>query len=91
MLTNFRSGIILLIYTQSVCERGDIVDSIEIGNRIRNLRKNRGLTQKELAEQLEISESAITMYESGRRVPRDEMKVSIAKFFEKSVDSIFFE
>lgn len=72
-------------------ERGDVMDSIEIGNRIRMLREAKGLSQKELADELKISTSSVTMYECGKRVPRDELKITIAHFFDKSIGSIFFE
>ncbi|MCH4205165.1 MAG: hypothetical protein LKF53_02075 [Solobacterium sp.] len=31
------------------------------------------------------------MYETGKRVPRDEIKMKISKYYKKSVGSIFFE
>lgn len=67
------------------------MDSIEIGNRIRMLREAKGLSQKELADELKISTSSVAMYECGKRVPRDELKIKIAHFFDKSIGSIFFE
>lgn len=82
---------IVQTYTHDVCERGDVMDSIEIGNRIRKLRESKGLSQKELAEKLGTSASSITMYECGKRIPRDELKITIARFFDKTIDSIFFE
>lgn len=37
-----------------------------------------------------ISRSALAMYERGKRTPRDEIKVRLAKFYHVSVQSIFF-
>lgn len=43
---------------------------IQLGARIHRLRKDQGITQVQLAEQLGVSQQTITAYESGnRRVP----------------------
>lgn len=55
-----------------------------------NLREDRGLTQAELAYKLGVSASALSNYENGTRVPRDEIKVKIAEFFGVSVLDVFF-
>lgn len=47
-------------------------------------------SRSEVAKELGISLSAITMYETGARVPRDDIKVKIAKLYNTSVESIFF-
>ena len=57
---------------------------------LREIRKKCGLTQKELAERIGSSESAISMYETGKRIPRDEIKIRIAEYFHVPVESIFF-
>jgi DNA-binding XRE family transcriptional regulator len=58
------------------------------GKIIAKLRGKR--TQKEIAKALKISPSAIQMYEAGNRVPRDEIKLKIAKYFHKKVTDIFY-
>ena len=47
-------------------------------------------TQDEIAKALGITKSSWAMYERGERVPRDEVKVKIAKFFGKSIEELFF-
>ena len=37
--------------------------------KLKKLRENRGMTQAELGKALDISPSAIGMYEQGRRIP----------------------
>lgn len=46
-------------------------------------------TQEEVAYALNISKSALAMYEAGKRVPRDPTKARIAKYYKKSVPYIF--
>ena len=60
----------------------------EIGKRLIALRGNR--TQEEVARLNHISVSALGMYERGERVPRDEIKLSLAKFYDTTVQSIFY-
>ncbi len=65
------------------------MDKKEIGARIAALRGN--ISRETLAKEIGVSVSAIQMYESGERIPRDEIKVKIAKYFNCSVQNIFFE
>ena len=62
----------------------------EFSEKLKMLRLKKGLTQEELAKEIGVGVSAISMYEQGNRIPRDEIKISLAKFFEKSVEYIFF-
>lgn len=64
------------------------MDRVEIGNRLRALRGKK--SQEDVANDLGISFSAYSKYEQGIRIPRDEIKVKIAKYYHKSVQSIFF-
>ena len=56
------------------------------GNKLRSLRENKGLLQKELADKLGISTSTIGMYEQNRREPDNETLKKIANFFSVSTD-----
>ena len=51
------------------------------------LRGNR--TQEEVAKALGISVSALSMYEQGKRVPRDEIKIRMANYYDISLESLF--
>ena len=57
-----------------------------IGERLADLRKDKKLNQKELAEKLKISTYTVSSYEREKSTPDDEMKVRIAKFFNVSLD-----
>ncbi len=63
-------------------------DAVDIGKRIRALRGD--IPLKIVADDLGISVSALGMYETGKRIPRDEIKVKIAQYFKTSVEAIFF-
>ena len=43
---------------------------MEFNEKIQELRKQKGLTQEELAEKLYVSRTAISKWESGRGYPR---------------------
>lgn len=57
-----------------------------VANRLKKLRKEAGLTQKQLADKLNISPSTVAMYESGKRTPDPKVVVTIAEFFNVSTD-----
>ena len=59
-----------------------------IGARIAALRRNAGMNQAELAKKLQVSPSAVGMYEQGRREPSAQTLLAIARIFEVSVDYI---
>lgn len=60
------------------------------GERLRELRKSRHMTQKELGKALFISERVISYYEQNERFPSDTMTIiRIAEFFDVSVDYLF--
>lgn len=54
------------------------------------LRKDKGKSRSEVAKALGLTRSAIAMYERGERVPKDDIKVKISKYYGKSVSSIFY-
>lgn len=55
------------------------------------LRELRGkCTQEYIAKAVGVTKSSWAMYERGERVPRDEVKIRIAKYFGLSVQEIFF-
>lgn len=68
-----------------------MTNEAEVGFRLRHLRKSAGLSQRELAKKIMVSTAAVTNYETGVRMPRDEIKIRIANFFDKTVQEIFFD
>ncbi len=54
--------------------------------KFKKLRQSQGLTQVQMADKLEVSPSAIGMYEQGRRKPDSDMLKKICQMFNVSVD-----
>jgi len=54
--------------------------------RLRDLRKASGLTQKQLAQDLELGESTVSMYEQGSREPDFELLTRITDYFNVDVN-----
>ena len=54
--------------------------------KLRELRNKLNLTQKEVAEKLGIKRERYTQYEMGKRVPRGEMLIQIANFYNVTTD-----
>ena len=61
---------------------------MEFNEKLQELRKQRGLTQEELAERLYVSRTAISKWESGRGYPNIESLKAISKFFSVTVDEL---
>lgn len=57
----------------------------------RTLIKLRGKkSREEVAKAVGISVSALSMYENGDRVPRDDIKIKLANYYGRTVNFIFF-
>lgn len=65
-------------------------DKKEVGRRLRSKRLEAKKDQSEVAKAIGISPAAVGMYERGERVPRDETKIELAKFYGVDVQSLFY-
>ena len=61
------------------------------GERLREIRLQKNMTQEQIAKKLNLAVSTIGMYETGERIPRDEIKKKIAKYYDVSIEYLFFE
>ena len=61
---------------------------MEFHEKLQELRKNRGLTQEELADVLYVSRAAISKWESGRGYPSIDSLKEISKYFSVSIDDL---
>ena len=59
---------------------------IKFNTRLKELRLERGQTQKELANAIEVGRTTVSEYESGKIVPKQEGLLKIANHFNVSVD-----
>lgn len=61
---------------------------MEFNEKLQELRKQKNLTQEELAEALYVSRTAISKWESGRGYPNIDSLKAISKFFAVSLDEL---
>ena len=67
-----------------------------IGKRLRELRNATGKSAETVAAEINktgnvhIGAAAISAYERGNRIPRDELKIALAHYFGVGVDELFF-
>ena len=63
--------------------------AMEIGHVIAKLREKKGISQKELANILNVSAGAVALWEVNKRCPSLESLVNIADYFDVSMDTFF--
>ncbi len=68
-----------------------VISPKDIGQRMKLLRQDRGMTQIELADQLDISQSNLSAIERGARGVTVNQLVRIAKALGASTDDILFD
>ena len=59
---------------------------MQFGDVLKKLRKEKGMTQRELANEMRISHSSIGLYEQNRREPEYELLCKFADFFNTDID-----
>ena len=64
------------------------MDQIKIGIFLKELRKEKGLTQEQLAEVLNVSNRTVSRWETGSNMPDISMLVEIAVFYDVSIPEI---
>ena len=65
-------------------------DPIKTGEYISLLRKDRGMTQFDLAAGLQVSHQAVSKWETGNALPDIDMLLAIANLFEINIDDLIF-
>ena len=70
---------------------GDIVDSKSIGKTIANLRKRCGMTHSELADKLNVSNKAVSKWESGQGYPDISLFPLLSALFGVSIDYLMLQ
>ena len=59
-----------------------------LGDKLYQLRKDKGISQEELADKLGVSRQAISKWERGEALPDTDNLISIAKLYEVSLDQL---
>ena len=62
--------------------------NMEFNEKLQELRKQKGITQEDLAESIYVSRTAVSKWESGRGYPNIESLKAIARFFSVTVDEL---
>lgn len=77
-------------YKHETCSRKEVnkLNNAAIAKRLIELRNGR--SRETVANACGISVSALAMYEMGERIPRDDIKVRLANYYNRSVGFIFF-
>ena len=64
------------------------MDQIKVGAFLKDLRREKGITQEQLAEELGVSGRTISRWETGNNMPDISLLVEIAEFFDVSIPEI---
>ena len=64
------------------------MNQVKIGEFLRELRKGKGLTQEQLAEQFNISRRSVSRWETGSNMPDVGLLIEIADFFDVDIREI---
>lgn len=59
---------------------------VNMGNKLKNLRKQKRLTQKQVADRIGLAISAVSSYESGTRYPSYDVLIKLARIYHVSTD-----
>ena len=62
-----------------------------LSEKLYQLRRSRGLSQEQLAEQLNVSRQAVSKWESGASMPESEKLLAISRFFGVTLDELMGE
>ena len=61
------------------------MDQIRIGEFLKELRKEKGLTQEQLAEQFNVSRRSVSRWETGSNLPDLSIIVELAEFYDVDI------
>jgi len=59
-----------------------------LSKRLKELRRKKGLTMKKAGALAGVTESSISLYESGKRYPSCSVLIELAKLYETDVDTL---
>ena len=62
---------------------------VDFGDRLKQLRTSKSLSQSQLARKLSITKSMVSAYENAVRLPSHDVFIKIARFFNVSTDYLY--
>lgn len=75
----------------SIQEEVESMPEIDLNQMAERLKKARGdKTREEVCKEVGISRSALMMYENGKRIPRDRIKIRLANFYNVGIEELFY-
>ena len=60
-------------------------------DKVKNLMNSKGISQRDLANAIQINESAMSRYISGERTPRIDILTKIARYFDVTIEELIDE
>lgn len=79
----------MTIYAIVIIRREVVIESMNIGHKIKEIRMQKGITQKELAQKLKTSQQNLAQYENGKRNPKIQTLTKIADALEVPLSSLY--
>ena len=71
-------------------ELGNRMKDVKLGNRLKEWRAKKDITQEELAKAIEMSRQSINAIERGRFIPSILTVLKMSDYFKTQVENIFF-
>ena len=56
---------------------------------LRQLRERKGLTQKDLAQSVGVDQSAVSLWEKGKTMPRADVAIKLTQLLDCTLDDIY--
>ena len=70
------------LFGMLVMEGGGKMDQVKIGSFLRELRKEKALTQEQLAEKFGVSNRTVSRWENGNNMPDISILIELADFYD---------
>lgn len=68
----------------------NVINKSSAAQKLKALRSNKNMSAGEVAKEVGISASALLMYETGKRTPRDSIKIKLANYYGQPIGELFY-
>lgn len=85
------SSIAMSFDTQKEVIQGNnsVASGLSVGEKLKSLRKKKGLTLVQLSKEIGVSKSILGYYETGKRYPSSLVSLKLAEFYDVAWSDIF--